>query len=96
MYGETKIPSQHIFKNVLTELRERLRNTYVENISVEKIIEKYDRENTFFFADPTYFKTSVYGNTLGEKEHTLLRVLFLVGIHTGIRISDILRIRVRA
>ncbi len=37
------------------------------------MIEKYDREETLFFADPPYFQTSGYGNEFGEKEHILLR-----------------------
>lgn len=75
-YGTTTRPSPQIFyKNVLTKLKERLRNTYVENLSFEKIIEKYDRPYTFFFCDPPYYKTAGYENKFGEKEHLLLRDL---------------------
>lgn len=73
-YGTSTRPSPQIFyKNVLAELKDRLRNTYVENLSFEKIIDKYDRLHTFFFADPPYFETTGYGNEFGEKEHILLR-----------------------
>lgn len=73
-YGTSKNPSPQIFyKNVLGELKERLRNTYVENLSFEKIIDKYDREYSFFFCDPPYFETTGYGNTFGENEQLLLR-----------------------
>ncbi|NFO88536.1 DNA adenine methylase [Clostridium botulinum] len=73
-YGTNTRPSAQIFyKNVLQELRERLRNTYVENLSFEKIIDKYDREHTFFFCDPPYFGTAGYADEFGEKEHILLR-----------------------
>ncbi|KEI12748.1 DNA adenine methylase [Clostridium novyi] len=73
-YGTTTKPSPQIFyKNVLDEVKKRLRNTYVENLSFEKIIEKYDRPHTFFFCDPPYWKTAGYGNEFGEKEHLLLR-----------------------
>lgn len=71
-YGTTTKPSQHIFKEVLGEIRERLKNTYVENLSFEKIIDKYDREHSFFFCDPPYFETSGYDNKFGEDEHILL------------------------
>lgn len=71
-YGTTKKPSQHIFKEVLGEIRERLKNTYVENLSFEKIIDKYDREHSFFFCDPPYFETSGYDNKFGEEEHIIL------------------------
>ncbi|MEW8973490.1 MAG: DNA adenine methylase [Tissierellaceae bacterium] len=73
-YGTTKGPSQQIFyKNLLMDLRERLRNTYVENLSFEKVIDKYDRSNTFFFADPPYFETTGYQDKFGKEEHILLR-----------------------
>ena len=67
-------PCPHIFyKGVLGDIKERLRNTYVENLSFEKIIDKYDRDYTFFFCDPPYFETAGYGFEFGEKEHILLR-----------------------
>lgn len=73
-YGTTCKPKPQIFyKNVLNDLKERLRNTYVENLSFENIIDKYDRSHTFFFADPPYFETAGYGNEFGEKEHLLLK-----------------------
>ena len=73
-YGTTKKPSQKIFyKNVLSDIRERLANTYVENLSFEKIIDKYDREHSFFFCDPPYFETAGYDNKFGEEEHIILR-----------------------
>ncbi|MGU9539629.1 DNA adenine methylase [Clostridium tepidum] len=73
-YGTSTKPGPQIFyKNVLNDLKERLRNTYVENLSFEKIIDKYDREYTFFFCDPPYFETTGYGNEFGEKEHLILR-----------------------
>ena len=62
-YGAIKKPSQQIFyKNVLGDLKERLKNTYVENLSFEKIIDKYDRPHTFFFCDPPYVDTAGYEN----------------------------------
>ena len=73
-YGTTSRPKPQIFyKDVLDDLKERLRNPYVENLSFEKIIDKYDREHSFFFCDPPYFETAGYGNEFGEKEHLLLR-----------------------
>lgn len=73
-YGTNTRPSPQIFyKNVLQELKERLRSTYVENLSFEKVIDKYDREYSFFFCDPPYWETAGYGNSFGEKEHLILR-----------------------
>ena len=49
-YGTTTRPGQQIFYNdMLLKLRDRLKNTYVENLSFEKIIDKYDREHSFSF-----------------------------------------------
>lgn len=73
-YGTNTRPSPHIFyKDVLGDLKERLRNTYVENLSFETVIDKYDRDYTFFFCDPPYFETAGYGFEFGEKEHLMLR-----------------------
>lgn len=73
-YGTTtKSSPQILYKGVLEELKERLRNTYVENLSFDKIIQKHDRPHTFFFCDPPYFETCGYGNEFREKEHILLR-----------------------
>lgn len=73
-YGTTTKPAPQIFyKDVLINLKERLRNTYVENLSFEKIIDKYDREYSFFFCDPPYFETCGYKNKFEEQDHLLLR-----------------------
>ena len=72
-YGTTTKPGQQIFyKETLLELRNRLKNTYVENLSFEKIIDKYDRNHSFFFCDPPYIETCGYGVIFGEEEHRLL------------------------
>lgn len=73
-YGTTSKPKPQIFyEGVLKDIKNRLRNTYVENLSFESIIKRYDRKHTFFFADPPYFETTGYGNEFGEKEHLLLK-----------------------
>ena len=73
-YGTNSRPSPHIFyKNEFAGIKDRLRNTFVENLSFEKVIGKYDRDYTVFFCDPPYFETCGYGNEFGEKEHLLLR-----------------------
>ena len=73
-YGTTSKPAPQIFyQGVLRDIKERLRNTYVENKSFEDIIKRYDRPHSFFFCDPPYFETAGYGNAFGEREHLLLR-----------------------
>ncbi|WP_341420078.1 DNA adenine methylase [Clostridium magnum] len=56
-------------------LKERIRNTYIENVSFEEIIKKYDRAHTFFFCDPPYFETCGYKNKFNEEDHLKLRNL---------------------
>lgn len=41
------------------EIRDRLKNCFVESLSYDLIIEKYDRPGTLFFLDPPYFETSM-------------------------------------
>lgn len=73
-YGTNTKPSPQIFyKDLLVELKNRLRNTYVENLDFSKIIDKYDRDYSFFFCDPPYYNTAGYGNTFGKEEHLILR-----------------------
>lgn len=72
-YGATKKPTQKIFNEDLKSIRERLKNTYVENLNFKTLIEKYDREGTFFFCDPPYWKTSGYDNPFTWENHLELK-----------------------
>ena len=74
-YAPTDPPKGNIYyTELLYQIRERLRNTYVENLSFETIIDKYDRDGTVFFADPPYYKTAGYKNCCFNKQnHILLR-----------------------
>lgn len=73
-YGTTSRPNPQIFETEhLKEVKKRLRNTYIENLSFEKIFDKYDRPHTFFFCDPPYFETDGYEAEFGEKEHLMLK-----------------------
>ena len=72
-YGTNTLPSQKIFDCNLDELQERLKNTYIENLDFQKIIEKYDREYTLFFLDPPYYGTAGYKAEFGIKEQLKLR-----------------------
>ena len=61
----------------LTDIHRAIRflyfNTYVENLYFEKIIDKYDREESLFFCDPPYFETAGYDYEFTEDDHILLR-----------------------
>lgn len=73
-YGTTGIPKPQIFNTEdLLKLKERLRNTYIENLSFQEIIKKYDRAHTFFFCDPPYFETKGYKDKFTEEHHLLLK-----------------------
>ncbi len=72
-YGTTKEPAPHIFNTYLKKLKERLRNTYIENLGFEEILRRYDRDYTYYFCDPPYFETDGYGVEFGEREHIKLR-----------------------
>ena len=39
----------------------RLSRTYIEHLSWDKVIEKCDREHSFFYLDPPYWQTAGYG-----------------------------------
>lgn len=43
----------------------RLQGVYVENLSWETIIERYDRPHTLFYLDPPYWQTEGYGVDFG-------------------------------
>lgn len=59
-YGTNTRPSPQIFDtSALKELKERLRNTYIENLDYKIIFKKYDREWTVFFCDPPYLDTDI-------------------------------------
>lgn len=58
---------------ILEHLKERLKNTYIENLSFEEIFKKYDRPYSFHFCDPPYFETDGYDAEFEESEHLKLR-----------------------
>lgn len=73
-YGTNTRPCPQIFDTSnLEQLKERLRNTYIENLSFEEIFKKYDRPYCFHFCDPPYFETDGYDAVFGEAEHLRLR-----------------------
>ena len=58
----------------LEETSDRLSNVIVENQSFETLIPHYDREDSFFYLDPPYFKSEyVYEAEFGWEQHVLLR-----------------------
>lgn len=39
----------------------RLSNTYIEHLSWQEVMKKYDRDHTLFYCDPPYWETEGYG-----------------------------------
>lgn len=55
----------------LSQAHIRLARTYIEHLSWEKCIEKYDRKTSFFYLDPPYWQTADYGErfSIDQYEH---------------------------
>jgi len=43
----------------------RMQSTYIEHLSWEKVVEKYDRPHTLHYLDPPYWETAGYGCEFG-------------------------------
>lgn len=72
-YAVTKPPNYKIFNINLKEIKDRLRNTYVENLDFDVLIKKYDKEHTVFYCDPPYYKTAGYKKVFTVEDHIRLR-----------------------
>jgi len=61
----------------ISNARQRLINTIIENRDFQKIIESYDRSTTFFYLDPPYYETTGYksqgSGDFTTKDHIRLR-----------------------
>ena len=42
--------------SMFEEIQKRLNNVIIENEDFEKLIKMQDKENTFFYLDPPYFR----------------------------------------
>lgn len=47
-------------------------HVYIENEPWEKCFKRYDREHTFFYADPPYWQAGRYDNAFEWQEYELL------------------------
>jgi len=56
----------------IKELHKRLDMVIIENLSYEKVIEKYDTKTNFFYCDPPYMLGYTYENSK-QFDHTQLR-----------------------
>jgi DNA adenine methylase len=53
----------------------RLQNTYIENVSWQECIRRYDRPHTLFYLDPPYWGTEGYGVPFGLENYTQMAEL---------------------
>lgn len=71
-YKTASKPSGKIFDFDFSEIKQRLRNTFVENQDFERLIKRYDRPHTFFYCDPPYYETAGYENPFTKVDHIRL------------------------
>ncbi|WP_028535621.1 DNA adenine methylase [Paludibacterium yongneupense] len=50
----------------------RLSGTYIEHLSWQDCLKRYDRAHTFFYADPPYWQTEGYGIDFGFEQYEQL------------------------
>ena len=53
----------------LSQAHLRLSQTYIEHMSWEACITKYDRDHTLFYCDPPYWGTEGYGMDFGVEQY---------------------------
>lgn len=59
----------------LSQAHLRLARVYIEKLSWQKCIEKYDRPGTLFYLDPPYWRTAGYGVDFGLDNYTQMAEL---------------------
>lgn len=70
-YSPTKAPKLNLLRieEYLSEAHLRLSRAYIECLPYATVIEKYDRQETFFYIDPPYWDCeNVYGKGIFGKE----------------------------
>ena len=60
------------FFHLIWECSRRLKDVVIENKDFEKLIEQYDRENTFFYCDPPYYDAECYEVAFPKDDHIRL------------------------
>lgn len=53
----------------------RLSNTYIEHLSWQDCLRRYDREHTLFYMDPPYWETEGYGVPFGFEQYQEMAVM---------------------
>lgn len=67
----TSPPRLNLFRleEDLSQAHLRLQSTYIEHLSWEKVVDKYDRPHTLHYLDPPYWQTEGYGVEFGWEHY---------------------------
>ena len=61
--------SKYILQNTdFIKYKDRLKNVKITNLSFEKLIDKYNNSNTFFYLDPPYEASKDYSNFVDPQD----------------------------
>ena len=74
-FSRRRPPRQALKHEFLLALSERLSNTYIENLSYERLIKNYDYEDSFIYCDPPFTGSDGskdYQFVMNESGHQLL------------------------
>jgi DNA adenine methylase len=75
-FSKKQPPRSAVGHDTLCALSDRLHNTFIENLSFERLIKNYDYEDSFFYCDPPFTcsdNRNDYEHTMTEERHQLLR-----------------------
>lgn len=74
--GSFGVRKRDITKSIeyIKEISKRLNKVIIENLDFEKVLNKYDKEETLFYLDPPYFKTENYYKDIEFNEQDHLRL----------------------
>lgn len=66
----TQVPGLNLLRieEQLSAAHLRLSQVYIENLSWQDVIKRYDREHSFFYLDPPYWETVGYGVDFGWEQ----------------------------
>jgi len=72
--GTTSAPRLNLMRleEDITQAWIRLQSAYIEKLSWEKVVEKYDRKHSVIFCDPPYYSTEGYGVEFGLEQYDLM------------------------
>ncbi len=82
------------FEQELSDAHLRLARVHIENMSWQKFIERYDRDQTFFYLDPPYYKAPFYNHNLELSDYQeMAKILARVRAKFILSINDLPEMR---